>query len=93
MPDTTSTTRDELLTSVVERRRFRVLQDANHSTSIEEEVDRLLRDQRPFSGMNTQELLAEWDHMENTSDEDPSEYRDICPTLDLAALRSARAGS
>lgn len=77
------TTRDELISAIADRRTDRVIHDAAHSTSQEEEIKTLVVRNVPLEQMTNAELLAIWGGFD--TDEDAEGYLE--PILDLTDLR------
>lgn len=77
--------RDALINAIAYRRALRVLYDARNSTSIEQEVENLLRENQPLSGMTDAQLVDEWEAFD--PDEDPESGDYVPPKLNLTGLR------
>ena len=65
--------RDALINAIAYRRALRVLYDARNSTSIEQEVEDLLRENQPLSGMTDAQLVIEWEAF-NPEEDPESDY-------------------
>src|ERR1017187_9768858 len=76
--------RDALINAIAYRRALRVLYDARNSTSIEQEVEDLLRENQPLSGMTDAQLVIEWEAF-NPEEDPESDY--VPPKLNLRSLR------
>jgi len=81
-------TRKDLLKAVIERRTARVIFDAGRSTSLEGEIEHLLRHNKPLEGISLAGLLREWDSLIEVEDAPGYEV----PVLNLDALRTEAAG-
>src|ERR1039458_730007 len=76
--------RDALINAIAYRRALRVLYDARNSTSIEQEVEDLLRENQPLSGMTDAQLVIEWEAF-NPEEDPESDY--VPAKSNLAGLR------